>query len=87
MRIDAHEAKRRALAIVQGRLAKGWTREQIAATAYEGSIYPDPQLGYLLSAGRLSVPGVCRHGDEGSHTFKVADLFAEIDSPQGGLFA
>lgn len=85
--MHAAEAKRRAILRVKVMLEKGRSRHDIATAIYEGSIFPDPDIGYLLSGGRISIPGVCHHGDAGSHVFKVADLFAELDSPQGGLFA
>lgn len=85
--MDAAEAKARAMDRLHAKLKKGWSRESILATVYEGAGGPDPDSGYLLTSGRISIPGCCQHGERGSHTFKVADLFAEIDSPQGGLFA
>lgn len=83
--MERGEAKDYALDLLRRRLTKGWTRASVEETAYEGSTGPG-MPGYVMSGGKISVPHCLRHGDNGAHTFRLAALFEEIDSPQGGLF-
>lgn len=85
--MDALEAKGYAVDLLRRRLNAGWRRKSIEETVHEGGIGPsDP--GYLMSAGRISVPMpfTLKHGVPGTHTFRISDLLDEIDGPQGGLF-
>lgn len=87
------EAKCCALLMLQSRLSKPWwPRSMIEATTYEGSSGPGV-TGYLISTGKISVPACIRHGENGSHTFRIRDLLDEIESgtalydvPQADLF-
>lgn len=83
--MTADEARANAIALLQRRLAKGWSRQSVEATVYEGACGPSLP-GYLMSSGRITIPSAMRHGDPDKHTFRLSDLFDEIESPQGGLF-
>lgn len=47
----------------------------------EGAGGPD-EPGWMVRGGWMVTPG---HFAEGAHRFRLADLFVEIDSPQGVL--
>lgn len=79
------DARAEAEAMLRRRLAKGWSRQAIESTVFEGASGPG-RPGYLMSAGRLSFPFTLRH-DEAEHTFRLRELLDDIESPQGGLFA
>lgn len=84
-RSDAHSE---AIDMLRRRRAKGWTRQSIEQTIFEGSSGPGFP-GYLITGGRLSIPAPlgAKHEGEGIHTFNLRALLDEIESPQGGLFA
>lgn len=81
-------ARRHALAMLRRRLARGGSRQQIEQTTFEGAAGGDAAPGYLMSAGRLSFPGVLRH-EAAQCTFRLRDLLEEIEqrSTQRSLFA
>lgn len=78
--MNASEARASALTVLRARLAKGATRKHLAEIVYEGCCLAHGD-GYLVRAGRITVPAF------GQHSFRLADLFSEIDSPQTELFA
>jgi hypothetical protein len=87
--MDASEAHRIATEIVRQKLDRGFTRESIRATTFEGGhLWWAPGVEYLIRAGKVSIaermPWPPR-GDE--HSFRIDDLFSELDAPQGSLFA
>jgi len=81
------DAKAEALDMLRRRLTKGWARQSIEQTIFEGASGPG-YPGYLMTAGRISIPSPlgAKHEGEGIHTFNVCALLDEIESPQGGLF-
>ena len=85
--MDAGAAKAEALDMLRRRLAKGWRRQSIEQTIFEGASGPGLP-GYLITAGKLSMPAPrgTKHEGDGIHTFGLRALLEEIDSPQAGLF-
>lgn len=91
--MDAIEAKASALDLLRRRLAKGWHRDDIEHTTFEGASGPSLP-GYLMSGGKISVPHPpgFRHGAGGTHAFSLRALLDEIERGvsvpvQAGLFA
>lgn len=86
--MTALDAKRYALALLRGRLAACWPRGEIEQTTYEGAGGPG-LVGYLMSAGKISVPSCVQHGAAGTHTFPLGGLLDEIEGTeiQRALFA
>lgn len=88
------EARCCALVMLRSRLSKPWwPRSMVEATTYEGSSGPGV-TGYLMAAGKISVPSCLRHGEPGTHAFRIRDLIDEIeagtalyDVPQADLFS
>lgn len=89
--MDAMTARASAIDLLRRRLAKGWRRADIEHTTFEGAFGPD---GYLMSAGKISVPhppASFRHGADGTHAFSLRTLLDEIERGstlpmQGALF-
>lgn len=86
--MEREAAKAEALDMLRRRLAKGWSRQSIEQTIFEGGGGPG-WPGYLISGGKISIPEPRghKHEGEGIHTFWLRTLLDEIESPQGGLFA
>ena len=87
--IDKEDALRIATEIVRQKLDRGWTRTSIRETTFEGGhLWWEPGAEYLIRAGRISIDERMPWPARGTeHTFRIDDLFAEIDAPQGSLFA
>ncbi|WP_182333688.1 hypothetical protein [Stenotrophomonas acidaminiphila] len=74
-------AKRHAIAMLRKRLASHWSRQEIIKTDHEGQGDSEARPGYLISAGRISFPGVLRH-EQAAVTFRLAELIDEIEGQQ-----
>lgn len=75
------EARAYAIDVLRRRMQHPrFSRERFLSTVHEGAGGPD-EPGWEVRSGKMTAPWV------DGHTFRLADLFDEIDSPQGGLFA
>lgn len=87
--IDKAEAHRIAAEVVRRKLDRGATRASIRETTFEGGhLYWAPGAEYLIRAGRVAIDERLPWPPSGAeHAFRIDDLLAELDAPQGSLFA
>lgn len=84
--MDRELAHTEAIDMLRRRLAKGWARQQIVDTIFEGSCGPSSH-GYLIRGGRIYLPHPRDLRPESAeHSFALGELIDEIESPQGVLF-
>lgn len=87
--IEKADARRIAAAIIQRKLDRGCTRSSIRETTFEGGhLFWAPGAEYLIRAGRIAIDERMPWPSKGTeHVFRIDDLLAELDAPQGSLFA
>lgn len=79
------EAREVALIVIRRKLAHEHARHEIARIIFEGQCGPgDP--GWQISGDVMTVP-MPSLGNGPCFRFRLHDLIASIESPQGGLFA
>ncbi len=79
------QARDVALGVIRRKLAHEYARAELGRIILEGQCGPgDP--GWEIRGDVIAVP-MPRLGNGPCFRFRVPDLVAEIESPQGGLFA